>query len=108
MDEHCRDFYEKHCSNQFLTQLLLLGVHTITDPTARFRDMEKESARYDREQMAYDHGCLIFEHALEYGCRAGGNGHHQAQYFSAMIRDFTFENAEEQPTLPLEEGGTGI
>jgi len=48
----------------------------------------------DREQTAYHHGCQIFELALEYGCGAGGNGHHQAQYFAAMIKKLNFNQED--------------
>jgi hypothetical protein len=38
---------------------------------------------------AYNAGCDLFEHLLEHGCQAGGNGHHVAQSFASK-----FENHE--------------
>lgn len=40
---------------------------------------------------------MIFESVLEHGCRAGGNGHHVAQYLSSAFENYDFEEGWEVP-----------
>ncbi len=68
--EGLEGYYRTHVSDEFLTCLLL-------------RDMMCGVGTPRKE--AYHVGCLVFERKLEYGCRAGGNGHHMGQAFAAAM-----------------------
>lgn len=67
-----RGRYSKHCSDEFLIAYIE-------------RSFEKAYHRHYLNvecEVAYRAVVELFEIILEYGCRAGGNGHHVAQWFA--------------------------
>ena len=78
-------FYHPHCSDALLVSLLLGRL----DSRYSHRESDKSHADFILEgdvNAAYSVACPIFERHLEYGARAGGNGHHRAQDFSAAVQ----------------------
>ena len=91
-------FYRAHASDELLTALLmwrLAGSWLSSDPNKS----RAESILEGDPDAAYDAACCIFERVLEYGARAGGNGHHRAQDFSAAMSPV---NVREQQPAPRE------
>ena len=94
-----RGFYRDHASDEMLTALLmwrLAGSWLNSDPNKS----RAESILEGDPNAAYDAACCIFEPVLEHGARAGGNGHHRAQDFSAAM---SRQNAQSPPTGATEK-----
>ena len=82
--EDQRGFYHPHMSDSALTALLMWRL------SGSFRNVTPSKSRAQAllegdPNAAYEASCCIFERILEHGARAGGNGHHRAQAFSAAI-----------------------
>jgi hypothetical protein len=46
--------------------------------------------------VAYMAGCEVFERVLEFWCHAGGNGHHVAQGYADMFKNFDTINEKNE------------
>jgi len=64
--------YSKHCSDEFLIAYIERSFE---------KSYHKKYLNVETE-VAYHVVVELFESILEYGCRAGGNGHHVAQWFA--------------------------
>ncbi len=49
--------------------------------------------------LAYKSCVTLFESLLEYGCKAGGNGHHVAQNFSSIFPNVTYDELKDNGTI---------
>lgn len=82
--------YGAHVSDTFLSKLLFQRL-TFLCWKEKPEGQEHLPHPFERrENIAYDVGYPIFELNLEHHCRAGGNGHHVAQYLADWIKNFTF------------------
>lgn len=70
--------YQKWISDEMLISLLANG----TLAAYGMRGFKHIAA------SSYDVGSNLFENCLEHDCAAGGNGHHVAQRYSEMFKDF--------------------
>lgn len=96
-----RGFYQPHVSDATLVALLMWRL------SGPFRHLNpgKSLAQALLEgdtNAAYEASCCIFERVLEYGARAGGNGHHRAQKFAAAMTE-GLEFAPYPPIRSVEE-----
>lgn len=64
--------YSKHCSDEFLIAYIENSFE---------KSYQKHYLNVECE-VAYRAVVELFESVLEYGCKAGGNGHHVAQLFA--------------------------
>lgn len=67
--------YAEWVSDQFIVVFL----------TRKFMDEVYRNNHVLRQNAAYKGAQELFEILLEYGCKAGGNGHHVAQLFASMF-----------------------
>lgn len=81
-------FYRKHCSDELLTALIM---YQMGNPSRRnsMHSVAEEIVIGGDQNAAYDAVCWLFENVLEHGCHAGGNGHHVAQSFTAIMEPIT-------------------
>lgn len=78
-----RGYYRNHVSDEMLTALLMWR---LSEPWSNGSPKSRAEAILEGDlNAAYDAACCIFERLLEHGARAGGNGHHKAQAFSAAM-----------------------
>jgi len=83
--ENLNGRYKNHCSDDFLTALILRQL----DCEYRNRGLLYiELMLRGNMNAAYDAVCWIFESILEHRCKAGGNGHHVAQNFAKTMEEF--------------------
>jgi hypothetical protein len=80
--------YREYVSDVFLTSLLLDGLQPILRKSKPKGEEHLEHPFERRAQLAYAVGCTMFESRLEHDCKAGGNGHHVAQWFAEHIEQF--------------------
>ena len=79
--------YQQHCSNNMLEALIIFH---LGNPCRRYENRcLAEASILGDGNAAYEAVCWLFEHVLEYKCRAGGNGHHVAQSFSEAMSVLT-------------------
>ncbi len=74
--------FREHCSDAFLVGVLMHRLTRVAN-----HDTTYGAAMLGGDgNAAYEAAIPIFEIILEYRCRAGGNGHHVAQAFSAHMQ----------------------
>lgn len=78
--------YKSDVSDQFL--MSLIWNEWIRDYTL-YSEKEKKEVLLDN--LSYLSVLFIFENILEHACQAGGNGHHVAQEFADLFKDFKIE-----------------
>ena len=79
-----KERYTAAASDRFLTEYLIREF----EEKYRFARQRNEVINY--VQVAYDSSVYLFETLLEYGCELGGNGHHTAQRFAELFKDFNY------------------
>ena len=75
--------FNKHVSDAFIASFINNAVMNDCR-RCRFSKMHSELMM----NIAYRAAIPLFETHLEYGCKAGGNGHHVAQAYSGMYEEF--------------------
>ncbi len=73
--------YKTHVSDQFMVAFILYHFTLYWIPIAN----------QSIQHLAYQSCVNLFESLLEYGCKAGGNGHHVAQKFSSLFPDIRYD-----------------
>ncbi len=56
-----------------------------------YRPYEERQMNTDAESLAYKAAVYVFEHVIENNCRVIMNGHHVAQDFAKLFKEYSFE-----------------
>jgi 3'-phosphoadenosine 5'-phosphosulfate (PAPS) 3'-phosphatase len=93
--------YRAHCSDEFLSALIMSQLNSEyphNDVVVREESSHTviEEMLQDNIGAAYYAVCWIFESILEHKCNAGGNGHHVARSFLTAMEKF-LEKRKIQP-----------
>lgn len=101
INEDLQGRYKEHASDKMLEALIMQRMQESWKDHDPFISRGHSLLRGDIN-VAYDAVCVIFESILEHGCRAGGNGHHVAQRFSAYCKHALSASLEDQAEATAE------